>query len=153
MSDSQALPPSPSPPNAPSSVSFSNLFNHFFLLHDFFHKLTKTKAQNSQFFDLQIEIYNGMKAAVSTGCKASQLVTFGALCGYFMKGNSIKLRFLYGFLFMYWYNHIMTLGSYLGVLCRFPSTSSPMQISTPRQPDTTKITPSNATSSCSCKAS
>jgi hypothetical protein len=121
MSDPQATPPSPPAAPSPSSLSMGHLFNHFFLLHDFFHKLTKTKARDSHFFDLQIEIYNGMKAAVSTGCKATQVVAFGGLCTYFMKGNSIKLRFLLGFLFMYWYNHIMTLGSYLGVLCRMPS--------------------------------
>lgn len=62
-----------------------------------------------------------MKSAVNTGSKASQLVVFGSLCTYFLKGNSISLRFIYGFLFMYWYNHIMTLGSYLGVFCRIPS--------------------------------
>jgi hypothetical protein len=114
---------SDSPPKQPASLSFGHLFNHFFLLHDFFHKLTKTKAQTSQFFDLQIEIYNGMKAAVSTGSKATQFLTFAGLCTYFIRGNSIKLRFFYGFLFMYWYNHIITLGSYLGVLCRLPSSS------------------------------
>lgn len=62
-----------------------------------------------------------MKGAVSTGSKVAQFVTFASLFTYFMRGNSIKLRFIYGFFFMYWYNHIMTLGSYLGVFCRMPS--------------------------------
>lgn len=65
-----------------------------------------------------------MKSAVSTGSKMTQFITFGSLCTYFMKGNSIRLRFIYGFLFMYWYNHIITLGSYLGAFCRMPSTTT-----------------------------
>ncbi len=36
------------------SLSVKALYNNFFLLHDFFHKITKIKATNSQFFDLQI---------------------------------------------------------------------------------------------------
>jgi hypothetical protein len=108
------------------------------LLHDFFHRLTKTKGKKGDFFDLQIEINNGMKSAVSTGSKATQLVTFGSLCTYFMKGNSIKLRFIYGFLFMYWYNHIITLGSYVGAFCRIPSTFTSTQAFTPKQQYTTR---------------
>lgn len=37
-----------------SSLSFGNLYNHFFLIHDFLHKVTKVKGNNAQFFDLQI---------------------------------------------------------------------------------------------------
>ena len=61
-----------------------------------------------------------MTNAVKTGSKTAQFVTIASLVTYFLKGNSIKLRFLYGFLFVYWYNHVMTLGSYAGVLCRMP---------------------------------
>jgi hypothetical protein len=133
---------------APSSLSLTHLFNHFFLLHDFFHKITKTRGNNADYFDLQIDVYNGMKAAVSTGSKASQVVAFTSLCWYFLRGNSIKLRFLYGFLFTYWYNHIMTLGSYAGVFCRMPSNSHPTQVSTGRPTDTTSCTPKSPTWSC-----
>jgi len=62
-----------------------------------------------------------MKNAVDAGSKASQLIAFTSLCAYFLKGRSIKLRFIYGFLFMYWYNHIITLGSYAGAFLRLPS--------------------------------
>lgn len=82
--------------------------------------MTKKKAPNSDYFDLQIEIYNGMKNAVKTGSKVFQGFCIGSLCYYFLKGNSIKLRFFYGFLFTYWYNHIMTLGSYMGAFARLP---------------------------------
>ena len=104
------------------SLSFGKLYHHFFLLHDFFHKLTKTKATSSEYFDLQIDITNGMKSAVSTGSKVFQGIGFISLCTYFMKGNSIKLRFLYGFLYTYWYNHVMMLGSYAGAFTRIPCT-------------------------------
>lgn len=63
-----------------------------------------------------------MTKAVNTGSKVSQGLAFGSLFWYFLRGNSIKLRFVYGFLFMYWYNHIITLGSYGGVFCKIPST-------------------------------
>ena len=105
------------------SLTFKQLYNHFFLLHDFFHRMTKTKTKKSAFFDLQIEIYTGMKNAVDSGSKVFQVISFTALCTYFLKGNSIRLRFLYGFLFMYWYNHIITLGSYAGAFVRLPSNS------------------------------
>ena len=107
----------------PSSLSLTHLYKHFFLLHDFFHKLTKQSASNSDFFDLQIDIYNGIRAAASTGSKISQITCFGALFTYYMRGHSMGLRVLYGCLFMYWYNHIMTLGSYAGVFCRITSNS------------------------------
>lgn len=41
-------------PPQPQSLSFKHLYNHFFLLHDFFHKITKTKAKNADYFDLQV---------------------------------------------------------------------------------------------------
>ena len=105
------------------SLSWSNHYNHFFLLHDFFHRLSRTKARNSDYFDLQIEVSNSMKAAISTGEKITQGVAFGSLCWYFLRGRSLPMRFVYGFLFMYWYNHVITMGSYLGAFCRLPSKS------------------------------
>lgn len=61
-----------------------------------------------------------MKNSVKTGSKLFQGICIGSLCYYFMKGNSIKLKFIFGFLFTYWYNHIMTLGSYMGAFARLP---------------------------------
>ena len=107
------------------SLSMTNLYNHFFLLHDFFHRLSRTKANSSDFFDLQIEVNNSMKAAVRTGEKVSQGVAFGSLCWYFVRGKRVSLRLVYGFLFMYWYNHVITMGSYLGAYCRLPSKPFP----------------------------
>jgi len=92
------------------SLSFKKQYTHFFLLHDFFHKMTKTKPTNPAFMNLQRYISNGMKNAVDTGSKISVFITFASLCAYNFKGKSIKLRFIYGFLFLYWYNHIITLG-------------------------------------------
>lgn len=102
------------------SLSFKNQYNHFFLVHDFFHKITKTKAHNSDYFDLQIQVYNGMKNAVETGSKIFQGLCCVSLCYYFFQGRSIKLKFLTGFLFTYWYNHIITLGGYAGAFARLP---------------------------------
>lgn len=98
------------------------MFNNYFLLHDFFHKLTKVKASGPQFFDLQIDISMGMKSAVSTGGKLGVLGPFAGLFLYCLKGNSIRLRFIYGFLFVYWWNHFYTLGTYAGVFLKLPST-------------------------------
>ena len=36
------------------TLSFKHLFNHFFLLHDFFHRITKSKSKSATYFDLQI---------------------------------------------------------------------------------------------------
>ena len=69
---------------------------------------------------MQIEVYNGMKQGVNLGSKMFQAFTFGSLSYYFIKGNSIGLRFLYGFLFVYWYNHVMTLGAYAGAYYKIP---------------------------------
>jgi hypothetical protein len=62
-----------------------------------------------------------MKNAVNTGGKIAQFSSFSALTLYCIKGNSIALRFIYGFFFIYWFNHIITMGSYAGVLFRMPS--------------------------------
>jgi hypothetical protein len=101
-------------------LSFRNQYKHFLLIHDFLFKITKTRAPNADYFDLQIDLYNGMKRAVDVGSRALQYFTFGSLVFYFLKGNSIRLKFLTGFLFTYWYNHVMTLGSYAGAFFRIP---------------------------------
>ena len=121
------------------SLSMSNLYHHFFLLHDFFHRLSRTKATSADFFDLQIEVSNSMKAGVATGEKLSQGVAFCSLFWYFVKGKSIGMRFAYGFLFMYWYNHVITMGSYMGAYCRLPSKFLATKVSIKMQPSTIRI--------------
>ena len=102
------------------SLSFTNHYKHFLLLHDFLFKITKTKATNSDFFDLQIEVFNGMKKAVDRGSKIFQFVTFSSLVLYFLRGNNIKMKFFSGMLYTYWYSHVMTLGSYAGAFLKIP---------------------------------
>jgi len=36
-----------------STLSTKNLFYHFFLLHDFFQRLTKVKPNSTKYFDMQ----------------------------------------------------------------------------------------------------
>lgn len=61
-----------------------------------------------------------MRSAVNRGSKAAQLLAFGSLSVYFFKGRSIPLKFVSGFLFMYWFNHIMNLGTYAGAFFQIP---------------------------------
>jgi hypothetical protein len=63
-----------------------------------------------------------MKKAASLGGKVGQIGIFGLLFLYCMKGRSIKLKLFSGFLYMYWIEHIYTLGAYMGILLRMPST-------------------------------
>jgi ubiquinone biosynthesis protein Coq4 len=47
------------PPEKPEQkpvpkLPFKYFFNHFFLLHDFFHRITKSKSKSASYFDLQI---------------------------------------------------------------------------------------------------
>jgi len=62
-----------------------------------------------------------MRKSAKFGGKFGQICTFTTLGVYCLKGRSIKLRLLYGFLFIYWIDHFYTLGSYLGVLLTMPS--------------------------------
>jgi len=43
-----------------------------------------------------------MRKAAKIGGKTGQIGMFTALLFYCMKGNTIKLKLLYGFLYMYW---------------------------------------------------
>ncbi len=63
-----------------------------------------------------------MKKAANVGGKVGQIGMFGALFIYCMKGRSIKMKMFYGFLYMYWIEHIYTFGAYTGILLRMPST-------------------------------
>lgn len=128
------------PSAALPSLSFKNLYKHFFLIHDFFHKITKTKAPNADYFDLQLDIYDGMKTAVKRGSNISQAVSFTGIVTYYLRGNSIRLRFILGFFFLYWYNHIMTLGSYAGAFAYLPCKYPMTQLSTKKQLFTIKNT-------------
>ena len=62
-----------------------------------------------------------MRKAANIGGKFGQGGIFAGLLLYCLKGKTIKLKLLYGFLYMYWIDHFYTLGSYLGVLLRMPS--------------------------------
>ena len=101
-------------------LTTKNLFNHFLLIHDFLYKFTKTQARNSKYFDAQIDVQNIMNTATLSGGRFGQISTFIGLVAYCLKTKNIPLKFLYGFLYMYWSNHFYTLGSYLGALLRMP---------------------------------
>lgn len=63
-----------------------------------------------------------MKGATAFGGKYGQFTMFAMLAAYFIKGRSVPLRFVYGFLYVYWVNHFYTLGSYAGALLKLPGT-------------------------------
>lgn len=63
-----------------------------------------------------------MVKATKTGSQVGLYGTFALLATYFMKGNHKGWKVFFGFLYGYWLNHFATLGSYLGVLLRMPST-------------------------------
>ena len=92
------------------------------MIHDFFYRFTKQKSTNAEMFDLQIQISEGMTNATAKGSKYLTGLTFAGLFTYCLKGRSIMLRVVYGTLFMYWMNHIYTLGSYAGVIIKMPCT-------------------------------
>lgn len=56
-----------------------------------------------------------------------QASAFVLLAAYFLRGRSVGLRFVYGFLYGYWVSHFYTLGSYLGVMLKIPCTSRATQ--------------------------
>lgn len=68
-----------------------------------------------------------MKAAAKFGGRIGQYGSLAFVVGYFLKGRSVGLRFLYGFLYGYWISHFFTLGSYLGTMVKLPSTPNPTQ--------------------------
>jgi hypothetical protein len=94
--------PTTTPNLPPTTLSTAQLFNHFFLIHDFLFRLVKNPSSNSRFFDLQMQINDSMRQASRMGGKGGQMGTLAALALYCMKGNSIKLKLLGGFLYMYW---------------------------------------------------
>lgn len=62
-----------------------------------------------------------MRHAAKQGGKMGQISMFGFLLVYCLKGKSIKLKLLSGFLYIYWIDHFYTLGSYTGLLLKMPS--------------------------------
>lgn len=109
----------PTPP--PSyKLTTKNLFNHFLLIHDFLYKFTKVNALDASFLDTQIDVQNIMNKATMRGGQFGQLAGFGALVAYCLTGRSIPVKFVAGFLYVYWINHIYTMGQYLGVLVKMP---------------------------------
>lgn len=101
-------------------LTTKNLFNHFFLIHDFLLRFTKLKAPNSQFLDTQIDIQSIMNNATSKGGVLGQIAAFVPVAAYCLKGRVISLKFLGGFLYIYWLNHFYTLGQYFGALINMP---------------------------------
>ena len=63
-----------------------------------------------------------MKKAANVGGKIGQIGIFTGLVLYCMKGRTIKLKLFYGFMYMYWIEHIYTFGAYTGILLQMPST-------------------------------
>jgi hypothetical protein len=63
-----------------------------------------------------------MMSAANKGGIYTQAASLAIMVSYFLKGNTIKLKFIYGFFYVYWWNHIFTLGSYSGMLFKMPST-------------------------------
>jgi hypothetical protein len=62
-----------------------------------------------------------MKRTAKFGGTTGQLTALGGLVTYFLKGRSVGLRFVYGFLYFYWINHFYTLGSYCAGMLKLPS--------------------------------
>lgn len=62
-----------------------------------------------------------MRKASNIGGKFGQIGVASTLLVYCMKAKSIKFKLLSGFLYIYWIDHLYTLGSYLGILLRMPS--------------------------------
>ena len=69
-------------------LSVKGLFNNFFLLHDFFYRLSKMKATSPEFFDMQFDAANSITHATKSGGRMGQIGAFGGLCLYFIKGTS-----------------------------------------------------------------
>jgi len=68
--------------------------------------------------------------ATKTGGKVGLYGTFALLTTYLLKGNSRVMKLSLGFLYGYWMNHFITLGSYLGALLRMPSKYKLKKVST-----------------------
>ncbi len=102
-------------------LTTKNLFNHFLLVHDFLYKFTKVKAENSQFFDAQLDVQTIMNNATLRGGRIGQILSLAGVAVYCLKSKSIPMKFLAGFLYFYWLNHAYTLGSYCGAIIKMPS--------------------------------
>lgn len=107
-------------PSTTYKLTTKNLFNHFLLVHDFLYRFTKIRAHNVQFLDTQIDVQNIMNKATTRGGIFGQIVSFGLVATYCLRGRVISLKFLAGFLYMYWLNHFHTLGQYAGALVSMP---------------------------------
>ena len=84
--------------------------------------MVKSSSSNAEFFDLQMEVNDSMKKAANFGGKTGQIGMFTALLVYCMRGRTIKLKLLYGFLYMYWIEHFYTFGAYAGMILKMPGT-------------------------------
>lgn len=102
-------------------LTTSNLFNHFFLLHDFLFKFSRNKANSSAELDTQIDVSATMNKATSFGTKFGYISSIGGLVLYGLKTRNIPMKFVVGFLWVYWFNHFGTLGSYCGAMLSIPT--------------------------------
>lgn len=103
------------------TLTTRTLFKHFWLLHDFMFSFSKTRSKNQYHLDAQLDVSSVMTNGTLKGTKFGQFSSFLGLIAYFMKSKNIGMKFVYGFLYVYWINHFATLGSYLGALIVIPS--------------------------------
>lgn len=89
-------------------------------MHDFLYKFTKVQATDPNFLDTQIDIQNIMTRAATRGGQFGQITGVAVVAVYCLNGRSIPLKFLAGFLYVYWLEHINMLGQYAGALIRMP---------------------------------
>jgi len=61
-----------------------------------------------------------MNNATSRGGKAGQVFSLVGVAVFCLRSNSIPMKFLAGFLYLYWINHFYTLGSYAGAIIKMP---------------------------------
>lgn len=92
-----------------------------------------------------------MKRSAKFGGMMGQFTMLGGLITYFLKGRSVRLRFVYGFLYVYWINHFYTLGSYLTGMLKMPCKQPLTQPSAAPQTNTTK--PIHKTCPTGCRSS
>lgn len=62
-----------------------------------------------------------MNTATKNGGRFGQAAALGLVAFYCLKGKRPSLKFLAGFLYIYWINHCYTMGQYLGVLIKMPN--------------------------------
>jgi hypothetical protein len=62
-----------------------------------------------------------MNSATTNGGRFGQVSSLAFVATYCLTTSNIPLKFLAGFLYVYWLNHSYTLGQYFGALIRMPT--------------------------------